>query len=250
MRRPIHLLLAVLLLILGTAFAVGCGDDEEPSGESTAASEAPADEAEGQGDGSQDPGDGAQADPLTAAGIDPITGAYRGLEPDTREGTPPPPPPGSLEEAAEAAGCTLRLNLPDELEGVQEVHLAEGEGPPDYGTTPANSGRHDSVPIADGAYRKTPPEANVVHSLEHGRVAIQYSPALSDDVQLGLKGVFDADPDGTLLFPNPDMPYDVAVTAWTNLMGCRESSDAEALAAAVLAFQEQFRGKGPERIPL
>ena len=52
------------------------------------------------------------------------------------------------------------------------------------------------------------------------------------------------------MFPNAAMPYDVAVTAWTNLMGCKEASDAEALAAAVLAFQEQFRGKGPERIPL
>ena len=125
-----------------------------------------------------------------------------------------------------------------------------GSGHPRYGTKPPTSGRHDQVPLADGAYRETPPDINVVHSLEHGRVAIQYAPSLPDSQQLALKGVFDADPDGMLMFPNGDMPYDVAVTAWTNLMGCDEPSDAEALAAAVLAFRDEFRGKGPEPVPL
>ena len=53
-----------------------------------------------------------------------------------------------------------------------------------------------------------------------------------------------------LLFPNDEMPYDVAVTAWTHLMGCEEPADAAALAAAVIAFRDKFRGQGPERIPL
>ena len=241
------MLLAVLLLALASALAAGCGEDDEPGDEPPAAEE---DTGGSPPEDTEDTGSGGRGDPLAAAGIDPTTGAFQGLQPDTREGTAPPPRPASLEQAAEDAGCTLRLGLRDELQGVQEVHLQEGEGPPDYGTNPANSGRHDSVPVADGSYRKTAPEVNVVHSLEHGRVAIQYSPSLPEDQQLALKGVFDADPDGTLLFPNPDMPYDVAVTAWTNLMGCEEAGDPEALAAAVLAFQQQFRGKGPERIPL
>ena len=59
-----------------------------------------------------------------------------------------------------------------------------------------------------------------VHSLEHGRIEIQYSPDLSEADQLALKGVFDESPDGMLLFPNSEMPYDVAVTAWTQLLGC------------------------------
>jgi hypothetical protein len=52
------------------------------------------------------------------------------------------------------------------------------------------------------------------------------------------------------MFPNESMPFDVAVTAWRNLMGCNQVSDADALVAAVLAFSDRFRGKGPERIPL
>ena len=259
MRRPLHILLALLLLAFAVAVAAGCGDDDEPSDE-PATSQEPSteeseDEPEGPGPGGQqDPGevDPTELDPFAAAGIDPATGAFRGLEPDTREGTPPPPAPGSLEEAAQEAGCTLQLDLRDETEGVpsDKVHLEPGDGHPKYGTKPPNSGRHDPVPVADGSYRETPPDTNVVHSLEHGRVAIQYAPSLPDREQLALKGLFDEDPNGMLLFPNADMPYDVAVTAWTNLMGCNEPSDPEALAAAVLAFRDQFRGRGPEAVPL
>ena len=74
--------------------------------------------------------------------------------------------------------------------------------------------------LADGAYREYPDPWSLVHSLEHGRIEIQYSPDLPEDDQLALKGVFDEDPDGMLLFPNPDMPYEVAATAWTQLLGC------------------------------
>ena len=245
MRRPLHILLALLLLAFAVAVATGCGDDE-PSDEPPITEE-PGDDESGQDSSEDDPPD---SDPFALAGIDPATGAYQGLQPDTREGTPPPSGPDDVEQAAEEAGCTLRLDLPDETDGVDNAHLQPGEAPPNYGTNPANSGVHDSVPVADGSYRKTPPEPNVVHSLEHGRVAIQYSPSLPEEDQLALKGVFDADPDGTLLFPNPNMPYDVAVVGWTNLMGCNDPTDAEALAAAVAAFQNGFRGQGPEQIPL
>jgi hypothetical protein len=151
-----------------------------------------------------------------------------------------------LEQAAQKAGCTLQLNL----RGEGNDHLHEGEPAPDYGTNPPTSGPHDPVPVADGAYLTTPPDVSFVHSLEHGRVEIQYAPSLPEDQQLALKGVFDADPRGMLMFPNESMPYDVAVTAWRNLMGCKQVSDADALVAAVLAFRDRFRGKGPERIPL
>ena len=247
------MLLALLLLAFAVAFAAGCGDDDEAGDEPASAQESsgeePEAEPEGPGPGAQqDPGevDPTELDPFAAAGIDPATGAFRGLEPDTREGTPPGDVSGELEETAAAAGCTLRLDLRDE----GNDHLEEGDGVPKYGTSPATSGAHDPVPVADGAYRETPPEKNAVHSLEHGRVSIQYAPSLPENQQLALKGVFDSDPDGMLMFPNAEMPYDVAVVGWRNLMGCERVTDLEALTAAVLAFRDEFRGKGPERIPL
>src|SRR6266545_1613720 len=119
---------------------------------------------------------------------------------------------------------------------------------PDYETDPPTSGPHDPTPIADGAYRSTPDPVNFVHSLEHGRIEIQYSPELPEADQLLLKGIFDEDPDGVLLFPNPDMPYEVAVTAWTRLAGC--ASYDESVLDVVRDFRDQFRGKGPEKIQI
>jgi hypothetical protein len=51
-------------------------------------------------------------------------------------------------------------------------------------------------------------------------VEIQYSPDLSEEDQLAIKGVYDTMYGATLLFPNDKMPYEVAATTWTNLLGC------------------------------
>ena len=53
-------------------------------------------------------------------------------------------------------------------------------------------------------------------------------------------------------FPNPDMPYEVAVTGWTNLLGC-DSFEGDATLDAVQDFRDEFRGPsgdGLEPIPL
>ena len=169
---------------------------------------------------------------------------------DEREGTPPPAGGADLEAAAEEASCELQLDLPDE----GNDHFTNPDKEPDYGTTPPTSGPHlgvvDEVGVgafADGAFLDAPPDNRVVHSLEHGRVAIQYSPDLSEEEQLALKGLFDDDRPGVLLFPNPDMPYAVATTAWTQLMGC-DTYEGESTLEAVAAFRDEFRGKGPEAV--
>ena len=124
-----------------------------------------------------------------------------------------------LENAADEAGCTLRLNLPNE----GSSHLEPDAKPPNYRTNPPTSGDHVTTPYqqADGAYAEMPQPIEFVHSLEHGRIEIQYAPDLPEADQLALKGIFDESPSGMLLFPNPDMPYEVAATAWTHLMGCK-----------------------------
>ena len=85
--------------------------------------------------------------------------------------------------------------------------------------------------------------------MEHGRIEIQYSPELSEADQLALKGVFDERPDGILMFPNSEMPYDVAVTAWTQLLGCPKYDGAATL-DAVRDFRDTYRGLGPEPLPM
>jgi Protein of unknown function (DUF3105) len=187
-----------------------------------------------------------------AAHIQVGTGSTADLTPDDRAGAPAPPlGEARLDAAADAARCELRLDLPEEGDG----HFTdEGEG--EYDTTPPTSGDHYGVPtetasgaLADGAYADAAPQARVVHSLEHGRVAVQYSPDLSEEDQLALKGVFDESPPGMLLFPNPDMPYAVAATAWRQLIGCETYEGATTL-DAIRDFRDTYRGQGPEDVPL
>jgi hypothetical protein len=173
------------------------------------------------------------------------------VEVDEREGTPPPAPGADLEAAADAAGCELQLDLPDE----GNKHLEDPEEIPAYETTPPTSGDHfasfdeaGAGAFADGAFLDTPPANRVVHSLEHGRVAIQYSPDLPEEDQLALKGLFDDAPPGVLLFPNEDLDGEVAATAWTQLMSCA-TYEGEPTLEALGAFRDEFVGQGPEAVP-
>ncbi len=177
------------------------------------------------------------------------TGSTEGLELDCREGTPPPEIQfGDLRESAQKAGCELKLDLPDE----GNTHIPDSK-PFTYKTNPPTSGSHNPTPIADGAYltplsydtSTSPNVRNFVHSLEHGRIEIQYNPDLPEEEQLALKGVFDEDPGGMILVPNPNMPYAVAVTAWTHLVGC-PTYDPIVL-DVIRNFRDTYRGNGPEQ---
>jgi len=134
-----------------------------------------------------------------------------------------------LKKAAKQAGCVLRLKLKDE----GHTHIPAGSEAPEYKTSPPTSGNHVEPPYqqADGAYSEMPREIFTLHSLEHGRLAIAYSPDLSEEDQLELKGLYDTMYGGTLLYPDPDMDYAVAATTWTNLLGCPQYKGAITLDA-------------------
>ena len=181
------------------------------------------------------------------------TGSFAGMTPDCRKGTPPPPIQyADLQISAQKAGCQLRLNLPNE----GNTHVPNST-PVHYGTVPPTSGNHNPVPLSDGAY-KTPVTSdtskptnirNEVHAMEHGRIEIHYRPSLPENEQLAVKGVFDADPDGILLYPDPDQPYDVAVTAWTNMAVCPHYNPL--VLDVIRNFRDTYRGNGPEQqIPI
>ncbi len=155
------------------------------------------------------------------AHINQASGSTNGVEPDERAGTTPPAVKvANLKQAAKKAGCALRLNLKDE----GHTHIPPNAPTPDYKTNPPTSGNHVEPPYqqADGAYSEMPGEIFIVHSLEHGRMEIQYSPELPEEDQLALKGLYETMYGGTLLFPNDNMDYEVAATTWTNLIGCPE----------------------------
>jgi hypothetical protein len=168
-------------------------------------------------------------------------GSTNGVKPDERQGTPPPPVQvANLDAAAEKAGCKLKLKLPDE----GHEHIPPGSKEPDYKTNPPTSGPHVEPPYqqADGAYSETPEEIDYVHSLEHGRLEIQYAPDLPEKEQLELKGLYDTMYGAALLFPNDEMPDDVAATTWTNMLVCPTYEGAATL-DAIRAFGKATWGK-------
>lgn len=168
------------------------------------------------------------------------SGSSNGVAPDNREGiVPAAAKTEDLQAAAKAAGCVLRLELPDE----GKSHLPQDAPLPNYKTSPPTSGNHVEPPYqqADGAYSEMPSELNLVHSLEHGRMQIQYSPDLPEEEQLELKGLHETMYGGTLFFPNPNMDYAVAAATWTNLLGCPEYKGAATL-DAIRAFGKETWG--------
>jgi len=168
-------------------------------------------------------------------------GSTNGVTPDERAGIAPPPVKvASLAAAAKQAGCVLRLKLPDE----GHEHIPPTAPTPDYKTNPPTSGPHVEPPYqqADGAYSEMPAEIDFVHSLEHGRMEIQYAPELAEKDQLQLVGLYDTMYGATLLFPNEKMPYAVAATTWTNLMGCKTYEGTKTL-DAIRAFGKATWGR-------
>ena len=181
-----------------------------------------------------------------AAHIELESGVLHDYSSDGREGTVPPElAQGDLAAAAEQAGCELMLDLEEE----GNTHLTKRGDAPEYESDPPTSGDHWPEQLADGAYGEYPDPIYSLHGLEHGRIAIHYSPELSEEEQLELKGLFDEDFDGMLLFPNPEMPYEVAATAWTQMIGC-EQYEGAATIDAIRDFRDTYRGQGPEAVPV
>jgi hypothetical protein len=181
-----------------------------------------------------------------AAHINVESGSTNGVSPDDRTGTTP----AALREvplakAAKDAGCALRLKLPNE----GSTHIPTGSEAPEYKTNPPTSGDHVEPPYqqADGAYSEMPLPIDMVHSLEHGRMEIQYSSDLPEDAQLELKGLYETMYGGVLIFPNDEMPYEVAATTWTNLIGC-DKYQGEKTLAAIAAFGKETWGRAPEPV--
>jgi hypothetical protein len=172
------------------------------------------------------------------------SGTTSDVDPDDRAGTTPPAvAQANLDQAAKQAGCELQQDLSDEGNTHTDAETVA------YKTNPPTSGDHNPNPQADGAYAAMPDPVNFVHALEHGRIEIQYSPELPEADQLAIKGIFDEDPFGMLLFPNPDMPSEVAATAWTQMLACA-SYEGPATLDAIRAFRDTYRGQGPEPVPI
>jgi hypothetical protein len=156
-----------------------------------------------------------------------------------------------FDAAVKASGCTFK-SYPSE----GREHLPSDEATNDkYKTNPPTSGAHRPTPANDGVYatENAPAKEAFVHALEHGRIEIQYAPGTSKKVQDQLNTLFNENLKGVagyhqLLFQNnTKMPFAVAATAWTHILGCKTMNPQ--VFDAIRAFRERFVDKGPELIP-
>jgi hypothetical protein len=145
-----------------------------------------------------------------------------------------------LDAAAKAAGCTVQS---PKIEG--RGHTTKTVV---YKTQPPTSGQHNPVPAHDQAYVKNPGEEHLVHALEHGRVIYWFKPNAPAAIRGDLKALYDEENALVILTPNArPMPYQVAATAWGQLLGCPAYNDK--VPDAFRAFRDAYRLKGPEYYP-
>jgi hypothetical protein len=153
-----------------------------------------------------------------------------------------------IKEAAKAAGCTLKEDLPNEGAGHLEKDFKES----DYKQNPPTSGNHFPQWAQDGVYNPgdTPDLGQLVHTLEHGRIDIQYKPGTPATTVAQLETLMKENEDGyhMLLFENSTkMPFAVAATAWDQQLGCPTMNDK--VFDALRTFREAHIDKGPEVVP-
>ena len=156
-----------------------------------------------------------------------------------------------LKAAAQSSGCVYRA-FPDE----GQDHVTEQLTEADFKTNPPTSGPHNPEPAADGLYvaGNEPAIANWVHTLEHGRVILQYRAGVDRSVVTQLEALFNedvADSGGgyhsVLMRNNSKMPFEVAAVAWRHYMACREFTPKSI--EALRTFREELVDKGPETVP-
>ena len=158
-------------------------------------------------------------------------------------GSAGPPSKEALEQlrtAAAAAHCSV-ASFP--TEGRDHT-----DGKVTYRTNPPTSGRHNPTPAPDRAYTVAPPPENYVHSLEHGRIELQYRPSAPAAVRDALVGVYREFTHHVMLFPNnTGMDYEVAATAWKHRLGCAHFN--AQVPEALRRFRDAYRDRGPEQVP-
>ncbi len=145
------------------------------------------------------------------------------------------------------AMLVLRNPLPEELAAVESfaptgrAHLAEGEAPPDYSSSPATSGDHSASSADCGIYTSEIPDQIQVHNLEHGTVVIQYRPELDPGDIEALREYARTKPSHILVAPRSDLDDPVVVTSWTRMLRL-ESVDLD----TIDLYYERFAVTGPE----
>lgn len=117
--------------------------------------------------------------------------------------------------------------------------------PASYEVDPPAGGDHStsaaSAVFFEGEGQSPPPDAQLVHSLEHGFVVISYRPDLPEQDVAALRKVFDDHSDDVIVVPRPSLKGKVAMTSWGRRLLCGDVEPQR-----LSDFVELYRNKSPE----
>lgn len=155
--------------------------------------------------------------------------------------------------ALEDAGCTLSAT--PSLPGDHSVTTPSGTSPK-WDTVPPTSGPHYEVPVVYGIYTGPVNQAQLVHNLEHGAIAVQYGKDVPQTTVADLTAFAQAHPRGTVLAPYPALGEEIALGAWVVPDPSKPAVGTAYLAKcttfdekAYAAFFDAYQFQGPERFP-
>jgi len=159
----------------------------------------------------------------------------------------PPQQTSDLQVAARTAGC--KVTHP-EIGGA--THETKEFTAADYQTNPPTSGNHTPDWYEDGIYAPggVPDLGKLVHTLEHGRIDVQYKPGTPEADVAKLEALLAESEQGyhMLLFENTTgMDAAVAATAWGHSVTCPTMSDD--VLDVLRTFRASYIDKGPEAVP-
>ena len=120
-------------------------------------------------------------------------------------------------------------------------HLAAGEAPPTYNSSPATSGRHSANSALCGIYASEIPDPIQLHNLEHGTVIIHYRPGLGKTAVESLRGYARSKPGHILVAPRSDLSDPVVITSWRRMLRL-DSADLD----TIDVYYGEFVRSGPE----
>jgi hypothetical protein len=181
-----------------------------------------------------------------------VSGAVGGDNSSTGGATPasdvaiPEQAIGDMKQAAAAAGC--KLSNPA-IEG--RSHEDRAFKASDYKTNPPTSGNHFPQWYDDGVYLpgSVPELGMLVHTLEHGRIDVQYKPGTPAKTVSQLEALLAEQSQGyhMLLYQNTtNMAAQVAATAWGHSLTCPAMNDK--VFDAIRTFRAEYIDKGPEKV--
>jgi hypothetical protein len=128
-----------------------------------------------------------------------------------------------------------------------------------YDSFPPTSGPHFGIPAVYNVYDEPVPQLRIVHSLEHGAVAVQYGSKVPPQTVQQIVTWYAESPEGMIVAPLPasmpeaapapaDAQSKIFLTAWTHVATCSAFEE-----EAFTNFRDDYRGPegdAPEKFPL